>query len=299
VSPPASFRDRLRAGSLRAGRLLPRGVWKFVTRLQHRGKWGARAVDLLTKPLRHSDLQVVGGRLAGARINLGGSFLGYLTGDAEAEVQEILAELIRPGQVVFDVGANIGFFTILCARLVGPQGKVYSFEPMPENVATLRRNISLNGLENVVVVERALSSTSGTAELFISPWSAFHSLNVEGAVKRENRGRDAAPPIVVETVSLDEFVREEGVDPPDLVKLDVEGAELVALEGMREVLRSAQPLLVCELHWTNAPYLEFIDSIGYRARALDAGATDIATAHGNVHTLAWPRTRDLAAGSAA
>jgi FkbM family methyltransferase len=284
---------------LRAGRSLPRGVWGFVTRLQHRGKWGARAVDVLTRPLRHSDLQVVGGRLAGARINLGGSFLGYLTGDAESAVQQALTELIAPGHVVYDVGANIGFFTILCARLVGLEGKVYAFEPMPENAATLRHNIALNELENVVVVEKALSSTSGTAELFISPWSAFHSLNVEGASKRENRGQDAQAPIAVETVTLDQFVREAGVEAPDLVKLDVEGAELLALEGMREVLRDVQPLLVCELHWTNAEYVEFVDSIGYRARPLDEGATDILGAHGNVHTLAWPKTRDLVTSAAA
>jgi FkbM family methyltransferase len=202
---------------------------------------------------------------------------------------------VRPGQVVYDVGANIGFFTILCARLVGPEGRVFAFEPMPANVATLRHNIAMNGLENVTVVEKALSFSSGTAELFISPWPAFHSLNVEGAVKRDNRGRDAGAPIVVETVTLDGFLRGHGGPVPDLVKLDVEGAELLALEGMRETLRTRAPLLVCELHWTNVPYKEFLRSVGYRARVLDRPAADLADADGNPHTLAWPRSRELAA----
>lgn len=287
----------MRGSLLHLGRLLPRSVWHNVTRIQHSGRLGAAVVELLTRPLRNRDLQVVGGHLAGARINVGGSFLGYLTGNAEAEVQDALAELVQAGQVVYDVGANIGFFTILCARLVGPQGRVYAFEPMPANAATLRHNLAINGLENVTVVEKALSASSGTAELFISPWSAFHSLNVEGAVKRDNRGRDAAPPIEVETVTLDEFVR-DGAAPPDLVKLDVEGAELVALEGMRETLNGVAPLLLCELHWTNAGYIEFLGSIGYRARVLDGAAPDLAEADGNVHTLAWPRSREQAATSA-
>ena len=255
-------------------------------------------MQLISRPVRHRDMRVLGGRLAGARINLGGSALGYLAGTAEADMQRTLEQLVEPGQVVYDVGANIGFFTILCARLVGPQGKVYAFEPMPANAATLRHNLAINGLQNVTVVEQALSSSSGRAELFISPWSAFHSLNVEGAVKRDNRGRDAAPPIEVETVTLDEFVREQGGETPDLVKLDVEGAELLALEGMRDTLRSAAPLLLCELHWTQAPFMEFLDSVGYRARVIDAGAPDLAAAEeGNVHTVAWPDSRDLAEGA--
>jgi FkbM family methyltransferase len=289
--------DRLPTALARPGGRLLRAIWRYATRLEHGGRWGAAAVQLISRPVRRRDMRVLGGRLAGARINLGGSALSYLAGTAEADVQRTLAELIEPGQVVYDVGANIGFFTILCARLVGPQGKVYAFEPMPANAATLRHNIVINGLHNVTIVEQALSSSSGTAELFISPWSAFHSLNVEGAVKRDNRGRDAAPPITVQTVTLDEFVREHGAEAPDLVKIDVEGAELLALEGMRDTLGSAAPLLLCELHWTNAPFIKFLDSVGYRARVIDAGAPDLAMADGNVHTLAWPASRDLADGA--
>jgi FkbM family methyltransferase len=271
--------------------MLPRGVWRFVTKRQHGGVLGRVVVDFCTRPLRHRDLRVVGGPLAGARINLGGSFLGYLTGDAEPDVQNVLAEIIEPGQVVFDIGANIGFFTLLCARQVGPRGKVYAFEPMPANAKTLRHNIALNNLDNVIVVEKALSSTSGRAELFISRYSAFHSLNVEGAVKRNNRGPepDAETPIWVETTTLDDFVLNGDAQVPDVIKLDVEGAELVALEGMRATLESRKPLLVCELHWTNVPYMRFVDSIGYRARVLGTHAPDLADADGNVHTLAWPQ----------
>jgi FkbM family methyltransferase len=249
-------------------------------------------VEAITRPVRYRDMPILGGNMAGARINLGGSFLRYLTGDAELEVQEALRELVKPGQTIYDVGANIGFFTILCARLVGPLGKVYAFEPIPRNVATLRHNIALNGLTNVVVVEKALSSSAGRADMFISPWSAFHSLNVDGAVKRDNHGPDAGE-ITVDTVSLDAFVAEADAPAPDLIKIDVEGAELIVIEGMRHTMRSARPLLLCELHDTKLGYIEFIESIDYLARVIDGDSPDLADATRNVHTLAWPRERDM------
>ena len=227
------------------------------------------------------------------RINLGGSFVRYLTGDAEPEVQAALAELIEPGQTVYDVGANIGFFTILCSRLVGPQGKVYAFEPIPENLVTLRRNIALNDLTNVIIVEQALSASTGTAEMFVSPWSAFHSLNVDGASKRENHGPDGGE-ITVETITLDEFVQGERVTAPDLIKIDVEGAELLVVAGMRETLSTVQPLLLCEIHDTKHEYSELIDSIDYSVRVIDGDTPMLADAGRNPHTIAWPKARDMA-----
>lgn len=268
-------------------------AWREVGRLQHSSETGRRIVETATRPLRHRDMRVMRGRLAGARINLGGSFLRYLTGDAEPEVQEALAALIEPGQTVYDVGANIGFFTMLLSRLVGPQGRVYAFEPIPENLATLRHNVVLNGLSNVTIVEQALSSSTGTAEMFVSPWSAFHSLNVEGASKQSNHGPEAGQ-IVVQTVTLDEFVKGEGVRAPDLLKVDVEGAELIVLEGARETLRARRPLLLCELHDTHAPYGELIESIGYDLRVIDAESSELAQAPRNVHTIAWSREHEPA-----
>jgi FkbM family methyltransferase len=270
---------------------MPRRMWRRVGLLQHEGAGGRRAIELLTRPLRHRDLRVLGGSMAGARINLGGSFLRYLTGDAEPEVQRALEEHIKPGHVVYDVGANVGFFTILCARLVGPRGKVYAFEPMPPNAKALRHNVALNGLDNVVVVEKALSSESGTAQMFVSAWSAFHSLNVEGASKNDNLGPQAREPITVQTITLDEFVEADPARAPDLIKLDVEGAELVALEGMRGTLRSAEPLLLCELHGTRGGFREFVDSMDYLARIVDSESPRYNPV--NAHTLAWSRRRAL------
>jgi len=293
VTGAGSLKDRAKRGAVRLGGSISGRAWQGVSRLQHSSEAGRRIVETATRPLRYRDMRVMRGRMQGARINLGGSYLRYLKGDAEPEVQEALAELLKPGQTVYDVGANIGFFTILCSRLVGPQGRVYAFEPIPQNLATLRHNVALNGLHNVTIIEQALSSSTGTAEMFVSPWSAFHSLNVEGATKQDDHGPQVGE-ITVQTVTLDEFVRGEGVRAPDLVKIDVEGAELIVLAGMGETLRSVKPLLLCELHDTKLGYDEFIDSIGYRVRVIDGERPALADAERNPHTIAWPRERDMA-----
>jgi FkbM family methyltransferase len=292
LTGPGSLADRAKRWVTGRAAAVARALWRSLNAVQHSSALGRRVVQALTRPIRYRDLRVRRGRMAGMRINLGGSFVRYLTGDAEPEVQQALAELVKPGQTVYDVGANIGFFTMLCSRLVGPQGKVYAFEPIPQNLVTLRHNIALNGLTNVVVVDKALSASTGTAEMFVSPWSAFHSLNVEGASKQENHGAEAGE-IVVETVTLDEFVEREGAPPPDLIKIDVEGAELIVVQGMRETLRSKQPLLLCELHDTKLAYSDFVDSIDYRARVIDGESPQLADADRNVHTIAWPRERDM------
>jgi FkbM family methyltransferase len=276
--------------AFRAAGALPRRMGRRVRVLQHRSAAGRKATEVLTHPIRHRDMRVLAGSMRGVRINLAGSYLGFLTGDAEPEVQRALQEFVEPGQVVYDVGANIGFFTLLLARLVGPGGRVFAFEPMPENAVALRHNVALNGLANVTVVQKAVSSESGTAQLLLSPHSAFHSLDLEGASKRDVLGPKSGE-ISVETITLDEFVAEDPVRVPDLIKLDVEGAEVIALEGMRRVLESAQPLLLCELHGTHDGYRDFVDSMRYEARIIDAESPRHDPV--NPHTLAWPRERDV------
>jgi FkbM family methyltransferase len=229
-------------------------------------------------------MTILSGVAAGARMNLGGSYLQYLTGDAETVVQETLAETLKPGQVVYDVGANIGFFTIICSRLVGARGRVYAFEPMPESAATLRHNVAINSLDNTLVVEKAVSSTTDRAELLISDWSAFHALKAE-EISPPEHARGVVP---VETVTLDDYVSTGGGQPPDVVKIDVEGAELEVIKGMTGLLSARRPLLICELHGTNADFVRLIEANGYQARALEDDKP-VANAHWNVHALAWPK----------
>jgi FkbM family methyltransferase len=267
---------------LRLGKLLPQGARRRLSLVQMRGPVGRRVVSFATRRLRYRDLTILGGAAAGARINLGGSYLQYLTGDVEPEIQSTLARLLQPGQVVYDVGANIGFFTIICARLVGSAGRVYAFEPMPDSAATLRHNVALNSLDNTIVVEKAASSATGKATLLISEWSAFHALKAQGISPPE----EARGEIEVQTVTLDDFASRNVA--PDVVKIDVEGAELEVIHGMSALLASARPLIVCELHGTNAEFMRLIESHGYEARTLGE-SKPVAEAHWNAHALATPR----------
>ena len=167
----------------------------------------------------------------------------YLRGDAEQTVQKILAERLRPGMVFYDLGANIGLFTLLAARLVGDSGKVFSFEPDPEIAARLRRNIQRNGFTNVTVVETGI-------------WSATTKLNfLKSGADSPDHGigkflatENGAGGTLTQCVSLDDFTQDASVTPPDALKCDVEGAEVEALRGGAKLFQSRHPWIVCEMH---------------------------------------------------
>lgn len=154
---------------------------------------------------------------------------------------KLFRQFITKGMTIVDIGANIGYYTLLAARLVGKEGKVFAFEPEPQNYALLLRNIELNGYDNVVAVRKAVSRKTGKAELFINKQSGAHGFlpereGVIGVTK-------------VETVGLDEYF--EGREYPiDIIKIDVEGAELAVLQGMPIIVRKNENLIIfTELFW--------------------------------------------------
>lgn len=161
----------------------------------------------------------------------------------EPELRRAITELARPGMVAYDIGANVGVFTFLLARLVGSYGVVYAFEPEQNNFTCLHRSVQLNETTNIRVDKRAIEQTSGTA-LFDRRGGAF-SGRLVGTNTNYQRSTNLTS---VQTSSIDDLVREEGFSPPDIVKIDVEGNEALVLRGMRDTLRSHNPIIVCELH---------------------------------------------------
>ncbi len=167
---------------------------------------------------------------------------GYLRGEAESAVQAVLADRLQPGMVFYDLGANLGLFTLLAARLVGESGKVFSFEPDPENAARLRRNIQRNGFKNVTVLESGVWSTTGSFHFVASD-----SLTPDHGMGRfvEN-GAELAGSLVA-CVSLDDFTKTAPL--PDAIKCDVEGAEVEVLRGADKLLQSScRPWIILETH---------------------------------------------------
>ncbi len=157
-------------------------------------------------------------------------YLDMTRGTWEPGVTRLFEEFLEPGMMVVDAGAHVGYFTLIAARKVGHIGRVYAFEPAPQNYDLLMRNIELNGYRNVVPVQKAISKSQGIATFFLHSDSVGHSFHPETVGKRQRS-------ISVEVTSLDRFFEKEGWPPVHLVKMDIEGAEPAALEGMKELLK--------------------------------------------------------------
>lgn len=217
------------------------------------------------------------------RINLHGSAVAFATGTAERPLQEALVRELASGATFFDIGANVGFVTILAAKIVGPTGRVVAFEPVPGNVAAIKENLALNEIDWVDVHETAIARSSGSASLIVSSVSAFSRLS---SISVPTGARER---IDVTVNSVDEFLMSPAEPTPDLIKIDVEGAELEVIAGMRDTLVEHHPVVLCEVHDCNAEYAALMRSLGYEVTNLDE---DVPVEHGhrNAHTLARPLT---------
>jgi FkbM family methyltransferase len=236
----------------------------------------------LSASLRSRPLPILSGPARGMRINLHGSAVAFATGTAERPLQEALLRELKPGLTFFDIGANVGFVTLIAARAVGPSGRVVAFEPVPENVAAIRENLALNGIDWVDVRETAVGLQSGSASLIVSDVSAF-SRFADVSVPTGARETIEVPVEVV-----DELLSAGAVPAPDVIKIDVEGAELQVIEGARQTLSAHRPVILCEVHDCNAEYVELMRSLGYEPINLDEDVP-VESGHRNAHTLARPR----------
>lgn len=181
------------------------------------------------------------GPAAGLRIGLRHASADYGDGTNELPVQLAFQRSIRPGQTVFDVGSNVGFFALLAARLVGPGGSVHAFEAVPACAKALSRNVARNGFANVTVHAVAVGQQRGQIEL-------MQGRHPGGATtSTADRPQSYVGSILVPSVALDEMIAAAELPTPDFVKIDVEGAEPEVLRGMETTLARAAPIVVCEL----------------------------------------------------
>jgi FkbM family methyltransferase len=207
----------------------------------------------------------------------------------------VYAKYVKPGDVAYDLGANTGMHAMALSKLVGSQGKVVAFEPVKANIAEIESVMALNDLKNVEIAPVAISDQNGTAEFLVGVHEKQGSL--------VGIGRETGETFTVTTQTLDSFV-EGGGRPPNFIKIDIEGAEGMALKGFSNRVRDSLPIFSIDLHTPEQDLLigAFFKGLGYslyrfdanrsgadatmvKVKNLDAGWPDPDGVHGNVLAL--------------
>ena len=206
---------------------------------------GISSMSLLGKALRiplkllpaNARVTILQGPLRGKRWISGSSVNGCWLGSYELEKQKAFSAAVKRGFIVYDLGANVGFYSLLASHLVGKEGKVFSFEPVPRNLKFLRSHLNMNEVTNCFVWDAAVGISEGTVNFDLGPSPS------QGHLTTESNGA-----LIVRLVTLDGLVASGELPPPDLIKCDIEGAEYDALMGASGILARYRPTIFLATH---------------------------------------------------
>jgi FkbM family methyltransferase len=253
---------------------LPGGARQWLYRLGPLTRWLRRTINR-TVPSGVHPCQVAAGELRGEWLLLDLQVDKDLwLGTYEPEVAQAIRRFTPPSGTAYDLGANVGYMSLLFAKTLGPAGRVFSFEPLPGNVARLRQAIALNDLESrITLVPAAVGAATGTARFRVHASGSMGRLD-SGAGRDDGFVGD----IPVDVVRLDDFVLAPDHPAPDVVKIDLEGGEGLALAGMERLLRQARPRLLIEVHGPQAAaeVSRRLAAAGYRLHRMQAGYPSLA-----------------------
>jgi FkbM family methyltransferase len=179
----------------------------------------------------------------------------FLFGTYEPTQTRLFEELVKPADVVYDIGAHFGYYTLLSSKLVGDRGRIIAFEPSPGNLARLYRHIELNRRSNVQVLELAVSDHEGTAHFETRTGSGVGHLADDG-------------PLEVKLTTLDSLSQ---LPLPQVMKLDVEGAEVGVLNGAKSLFSKCKPVIFLSLHGDDLKKtcLEILSGHGYTFQQIE------------------------------
>lgn len=153
-------------------------------------------------------------------------------------------KLLRPGATFLDLGANFGYFSILAGQVVGDQGKVIAFEPDPRNYERLVKHVALNGMGQVICIAKGIADRSGRVSLFLASGDEGNLGN--SSIVRTPRARSE---VCIDVITLDEYFAGAGATRVDLMKMDIEGGEVLALWGAdRSLAEHRMKMLLVEIH---------------------------------------------------
>jgi len=195
---------------------------------------------LLRLPLRlvprSAVFPIIQGPGRGIKWKIGSGNHGYWLGSYVVDVQTYLKETLTNGCVFYDIGAHAGFFSLIASRLVGNDGRVFSFEPNRTNAVNMKEHIFINEISNIEVIEKAVGNGTGTVFLKEEEAHGIGS-HISGEGDYE-----------VEMIGLDDFVFMHGKSRPDLIKMNIEGSELEALKGSARLIKELRPRFVIFTH---------------------------------------------------
>jgi FkbM family methyltransferase len=209
-------------------------------------------------------LLILQGKLKGKKWIVGSGNNGYWLGSYEYEKRILFEKTILEGDIVFDIGAHVGFYTILSSELVGINGKVIAFEPFPRNIFILKRHLQLNRCANVKVIEAAVIEHCGAVFFEEGISSSMGHTSPKG--KFSVRG-----------VSLDKLISNGEVPPPDCIKIDVEGDEMLVLIGAKSTLKNKHPKIFLATHGreVHKECCKFLKSLNYNLQSINKKNLDI------------------------
>ncbi len=202
-----------------------------------------------------TELRILRGPLRGKKWIVGAAAHACWAGTYEVDCLRAFAVAVSPGATVYDVGANVGIYTLLASLRAGPSGRVYAFEPAERNLRYLHRHVALNQAQNCFILETTVSNTDGTRRFSAATWdSSMGRLSPNGE-------------LLVPSTTLDTCVYgEKTLRPPGIIKIDVEGAEWEVLQGANRILAEFHPAVFLEVHGTqlHADCRDLLAVKGYR-----------------------------------
>ncbi|MCI0707129.1 MAG: FkbM family methyltransferase [Ignavibacteriae bacterium] len=195
--------------------------------------------------------------------------LSFHNGIYEEFETNLIKKEVKAGDVILDIGANIGYYTLIFARLVGDTGKVFAFEPDPTNFSLLKKNVEINGYKNVILIQKAVSNKSETLKLYLC---------------EDNRGDhriydsgDSRQSVEIESLVMDEYFQHNG-QKINFIKMDIQGAELRAVSGMANILKQNKSVKIISEFWpyglttsgaSPVVYLELFTNNGFKLYELN------------------------------
>ena len=206
-------------------------------------------------------LRVIQGPLKGKKWTKGSGVNGYWLGSFELDKVDQFASNLGEGQVVYDIGANVGYYTLISSIGVGKGGRVFAFEPLPANIDYLNKHLEINHVMNVNIFSVAVSDSEGIVRFDKGPNRFMGRISSDGEIE-------------VKMISLDSLYEHGKIQLPDLIKIDVEGAELEVLRGAKKLILASTPTIFLATHDKNLPgvhrgCIKFLQNIGYHVESIN------------------------------